>query len=140
MQKDGATNEDVTAFRHALVEFDRNEAGETIPKDVQFGAIVSSGLPVSVVIDSGNKSIHAWVQVDAPDAAEYRRRWTLCGTGSRAFPSTNRTRILHVFHAVLKAGGPWMVRNAANVSWQPVSGQNHGLSGKLRTPLMGFPR
>lgn len=74
MQKDGARNEDVTAFRHALVEFDRNEAGETIPKEVQFGAIVSSGLPVSVVIDSGNKSIHAWVRVDAPDAAEYRRR------------------------------------------------------------------
>jgi RecA-family ATPase len=72
--KDGASNDDVTAFRHVLVEFDRDTAGEVIAKDVQFGAIVSSGLPVSAVIDSGNKSIHAWVRVDAPDAGEYRRR------------------------------------------------------------------
>ena len=62
------------AFRHVLVEFDRDIKGELIPKEVQFGAIVSSGFPVSVVIDSGNKSLHAWVRVDAPDANEYRRR------------------------------------------------------------------
>jgi hypothetical protein len=72
--KDGASNDDVTAFRHVLVEFDRDTGGEVIAKDVQFGAIVSSGLPVTAVIDSGNKSIHAWVRVDAPDAGEYRRR------------------------------------------------------------------
>lgn len=74
MREGGAKNDDVTAFRHVLVEFDRNDKGEPIPKDVQYGSIVSSGLPVSAVIDSGNKSIHAWVRVDAPDAGEYRRR------------------------------------------------------------------
>ena len=74
MRDGGAKNDDVTAFRHVLVEFDRNDKGEPIPKEVQYGAIVSSGLPVSAVIDSGNKSIHAWVRVDAPDAGEYRRR------------------------------------------------------------------
>jgi len=74
MREGGAKNDDVTAFRHVLVEFDRNDKGERIPKDVQYGSIVSSGLPVSAVIDSGNKSIHAWVRVDAPDAGEYRRR------------------------------------------------------------------
>ena len=74
MREGGAANADVTSYRHALVEFDRNEKGEPIPKNVQFGAIVASGLPVAVVIDSGNKSIHAWVRVDAPDATEYRRR------------------------------------------------------------------
>jgi len=74
MCEGGAKNDDVTAFRHVLVEFDRNDKGEPIPKDMQFGSIVSSGLPVSAVIDSGNKSIHAWVRVDAPDAGEYRRR------------------------------------------------------------------
>ena len=80
MTDGGARNEDVTALRHVLVEFDRNEAGKPIPKEVQFGNIVASGLPVAAVIDSGNKSIHAWVRVDAPDAAEYKRRveiiWT----------------------------------------------------------------
>ncbi len=74
MQQGGSRNDEVTAFRHVLVEFDRDAAGQDIPKDVQFGAIVSSGLPVSAVIDSGNRSIHAWVRVDAPDASEYRRR------------------------------------------------------------------
>lgn len=74
MKKDGARNEDVTAFRHVLVEFDRNEAGEPIPKEAQYGAILASGMPVSAVIDSGNKSLHAWVRVDALDAKEYERR------------------------------------------------------------------
>ncbi|MBP7948886.1 MAG: AAA family ATPase [Verrucomicrobiales bacterium] len=74
MTKGGARNDEVTAFRHVLVEFDRNEAGERIPKENQYHAIVASGLPVSALIDSGNKSLHAWVRVDAPDDAEYKRR------------------------------------------------------------------
>ncbi len=74
VKQGGSRNEDVTAFRHALVEFDRDENGGAIPKEQQFGAILASGMPVSAVIDSGNKSLHAWVRVDAPDAAEYRRR------------------------------------------------------------------
>ena len=35
MAKDGAKNEDVTAFRHVLVEFDRDEIGKPIPKEEQ---------------------------------------------------------------------------------------------------------
>jgi hypothetical protein len=74
MCKDGATNEEVTAFRHVLVEFDRDEAGEPIPKEEQYRTIMASGMPVSALIDSGNKSLHAWVRVDAPDKDEYARR------------------------------------------------------------------
>jgi RecA-family ATPase len=74
MRKDGAKNEDVAAFRHVLVEFDRDEAGKPIPKEEQYHAVVASGLPVSALIDSGNKSLHAWVRVDAPDEKEYKRR------------------------------------------------------------------
>jgi hypothetical protein len=74
MRKDGATNEDVTAFRHVLVEFDCDQAGEPIPKEEQYHAIMASGMPVSALIDSGNKSLHAWVRVDAPDEMEYKRR------------------------------------------------------------------
>jgi RecA-family ATPase len=74
MSKGGAKNEDVTAFRHVLVEFDRDDKGTSIAKEQQFAAILASGLPVSALLDSGNKSLHAWVRVDAPDAAEYRRR------------------------------------------------------------------
>ena len=74
MKRDGAKNEDVTSFRHVLVEFDRDETGTPVPKEAQYAVIISSGLPVSAMIDSGNKSLHAWVRVDAPDAREYSRR------------------------------------------------------------------
>ena len=70
----GARNEDVTCFRHALVEFDKDGEGRPIPRGDQYRAILASGLPVSVIIDSGNRSLHAWVRVDAPDAEEYARR------------------------------------------------------------------
>jgi RecA-family ATPase len=31
-------------------------------------------MPVAALIDSGNKSLHAWIRVDAPDEKEYKRR------------------------------------------------------------------
>lgn len=74
MCKDGSRNEEVTAFRHVLVEFDRDEVGKEIPKEEQYHAVVASGMPVAVLIDSGNKSLHAWIRVDAPDDKEYKRR------------------------------------------------------------------
>jgi RecA-family ATPase len=74
MCQHGSRNEEVTAHRHVLVEFDCDHKGCPIPKEAQHAAIVASRLPVSVLIDSGNKSLHAWVRVDARDDAEYRRR------------------------------------------------------------------
>ena len=74
MARDGAKNEHVTALRHVLVEFDRDEAGKLIPKEEQYHAVMASGMPVAALIDSGNKSLHAWIRVDAPDEAEYKRR------------------------------------------------------------------
>lgn len=67
-------NEDATALRHTLVEFDLDSDGRPIPKARQFGAILASGLPVTALIDSGNKSIHAWVRVDAETLTEYKER------------------------------------------------------------------
>lgn len=97
MQEGGAKNEHVAAFRHALVEFDRDDAGAVIPKERQLGVILGSGLPVSAVIDSGNKSLHAWVRVDAPDAAEYRRRvetvWALFSGCSLDRQNKNPSRL-----------------------------------------------
>ena len=60
MARDGAKNEHVTALRHVLVEFDRDEAGKLIPKEEQYHAVMASGMPVAALIDSGNKSLHAW--------------------------------------------------------------------------------
>jgi RecA-family ATPase len=74
VKEDGSTNRDVTAYRHVLVEFDRDADGNNIPKELQYGAILDSGMPISAVLDSGNKSIHAWVKVDAADESEYKER------------------------------------------------------------------
>ena len=74
MREGGAADEHVAGFRHTLIEFDYDSAGNVVPREEQYAAIVASGLPVAAVIDSGHKSIHAWVRVDAPDEREYLRR------------------------------------------------------------------
>jgi hypothetical protein len=71
----GKTDKDVTAFRHALVEFDCDpETGNTLPKINQYQFMVESWLPIAAVLDSGNKSLHAWVRVDAADRKQYDQR------------------------------------------------------------------
>ncbi len=71
VQPEGKSDNSVTNFRHALVEFD------DIPKEQQFEAITASGLPCTVIIDSGGRSLHAWVRVDAKDREEYDKRVAL---------------------------------------------------------------
>ena len=79
MRKNGTRNEDVTEFRHVLIECD------DAPKPLQWAAIVASGLPVSVVVDSGGKSLHAWVRVDAENSEEYRQRGKQAADAMDAF-------------------------------------------------------
>ena len=74
MVKDGSKNADVTSFRHALVEFDRDSDGKPISAADQYQAILVSGMPVAALIDSGNQSLHAWIRVDASNKGEYKRR------------------------------------------------------------------
>jgi RecA-family ATPase len=74
MKTGGKSDVDVTNFRHVLVEFDLDEKGNPIPKELQFGALIDSGLPISCIIDSGNKSLHGWVKIEAPGRQEYDRR------------------------------------------------------------------
>ncbi len=136
MAKNGAKNEHVTAFRHALVEFDRDDGGTPIPKEQQHAAILASGLPVSAVIDSGNKSLHAWVRVDAPDATEYRRRvdiiwdWfegrcldrqnknpsrlSRCPEGRRTVDGEVRVQQLLALHVGAKSWTEWEAAHAAD--------------------------
>ena len=65
MKIDGRKNTDVTAFRNALIEYD------DIAKDEQIDRMLNSGLPIQSITDSGNKSIHSIVRVDANNASEY---------------------------------------------------------------------
>jgi RecA-family ATPase len=62
------TDEDVTVFRHVLVESD------ALPKPDQEQRLRASGLPIAALIDSAGASIHAWVRVDARDREEYHAR------------------------------------------------------------------
>jgi RecA-family ATPase len=67
----GKTDKDVAAYRHMLVESDEGT------KEEQLGALQAIGLPISVVTDSGDRSIHGLVVVDAPDEATYRERFEI---------------------------------------------------------------
>lgn len=62
------SDNDVSAYRHVLVEFDNK------PKPEQEKLLRDSGLPISVLIDSGGKSIHGWVRVDAANRHEWDAR------------------------------------------------------------------
>lgn len=61
-------DDSVAVYRHLLVEFD------TRPKEEQYAIFKQSNLPISCLIDSGGKSIHAWVRLDAKNEEEWRLR------------------------------------------------------------------
>ncbi len=55
----------VASFRFCVVEFD------SIGMDEQLAFWAGFKVPIAALIDSGGKSIHAWLRVDAPN----RRAW-----------------------------------------------------------------
>lgn len=67
MDGKGIGDANVTAFRYALLESD------TLPVELQMPLFARLPLPVAAILSSGGRSIHAWVRVDASDAADYRR-------------------------------------------------------------------
>ena len=64
----GCRNENVTAFRYALVESDK------LPVERQLTLIRELELPAAAIVFSGGKSVHAIVHIDAQDETEYRNR------------------------------------------------------------------
>lgn len=64
----GVKNANVSDYRYALVECDNVE------KDKQLPLYKQLNLPIAVVVDSGNKSVHAIVKILAGSEQEYRRR------------------------------------------------------------------
>lgn len=79
MRQNGAGDADVTAWRHCLIECDKAAV------ELQYAAIVASGLPVSVLVHSGGRSVHAWVRVDASTAEEFRERARMAADAMEAF-------------------------------------------------------
>jgi len=158
MKRDGARNEDVTSFRHALVEFDRDEAGAPTPKEAQYAALIASGLPISVLIDSGNKSLHAWVRVDAPDAQEYKCRvdmiWELfegqaldkqnrnpsrlsrCPDGWRTVDGEKRQQRLLAVNIGSKSWAEWESENASDGLPKIVAGSDFMATPRTEPPQL----
>jgi len=74
MDGKGIKDENVTAFRHCLVESD------TLPLHEQWGIVNRLRLPVSTCVHSGNKSLHFAVKIQACDRLEYDSRVSLLYT------------------------------------------------------------
>ena len=68
MDGNGVKNDNVTAYRYALVESD------SMPIETQNALIREMKLPVAVLVSSGGKSLHAIVKVNAKDHDTYRKR------------------------------------------------------------------
>ena len=64
----GVRNENVTEYRYALVESDKEEI------DKQDAILRRLELPIAALIHSGNKSLHAIVHIDAGNYEEYEKR------------------------------------------------------------------
>ena len=62
------TDNAVSNYRHVLVEFDKKAKAE------QVAIFQQSNLPISLLVDSGGKSIHAWVRVDAETKEQWEAR------------------------------------------------------------------
>jgi hypothetical protein len=68
MAENGASDREVTAYRHCLIECDEAAL------QLQWSALVASNLPISVAVSSGGRSIHGWVKVDGTDEKQFRER------------------------------------------------------------------
>ena len=64
----GRRAENIVVYRHALVESDN------LPVHEQISTLKKLRVPITALVSSGNKSVHAIVRVDAHNAAEYRDR------------------------------------------------------------------
>lgn len=64
----GRADTNVVTFRFALLESD------SLPLDLQFSLLARLPLPINAIVDSGGKSLHAWLRIDAPDSLTFRHR------------------------------------------------------------------
>ena len=64
----GAGDKNVTAYRYALAEAD------TMPIEDQKKLLINLKLPIAAMVESGGKSVHAIVKVNASNKAEYDQR------------------------------------------------------------------
>lgn len=79
MAENGASDREVTAYRHCLIECD------AVDLELQWSALVASKLPISVAVSSGGRSIHGWVKVDAANEKQFRKRAKMAADAMEEF-------------------------------------------------------
>ena len=65
------SQDNCASFDFAVIEFDEMKLEE------QLGYLNAFNLPIEALVFTGNKSIHAWLRVDAKDLEQYRERTRL---------------------------------------------------------------
>lgn len=115
----GRRDENVTAFRHALVESDVK------PVDEQVAIYRKLELPCACIVHSGGKSAHAVVRVDAPTVEEYRRRvdflYEVCAKNGLSVDRQNRNPSRYSrMPGVLRDGRKQFIveRGCGKASWE----------------------
>lgn len=114
----GVKNDNVTAFRFALIESDSMELGE------QNALIRELELPVACLVYSGGKSLHAIVRIDAASYEEYRTRvdylYSVCEKNGMKVDKQNRnpSRLSRLPGAVRNGHKQFLVdTNIGKASW-----------------------
>ena len=64
----GENNANVTRWKYCLIESD------TIPLEKQYALLKAMNIPITFLINSGGKSLHAITRVDAENPQQYRQR------------------------------------------------------------------
>ena len=115
----GVKNENVAAYRFALVESDNTDLGE------QNAIIRELELPVACLVYSGGKSLHAIVRIDADSYEEYRRRvdylYAVCEKNGLKVDKQNRnpSRLSRLPGAVRNGHKQFLVDvNLGKASWE----------------------
>ncbi len=114
----GVKNDNVTAFRFALIESDSMDLGE------QNAIIRELELPVACLVYSGGKSLHAIVRIDAASYEEYRTRvdylYSVCEKNGMQVDKQNRnpSRLSRLPGAVRNGHKQFLVdTNLGKASW-----------------------
>lgn len=114
----GVKNDNVTAFRFALIESDNMDLGE------QNALIRELELPVACLVYSGGKSLHAIVRIDAASYEEYRTRvdylYSVCEKNGMKVDKQNRnpSRLSRLPGAVRNGHKQFLVdTNLGKASW-----------------------
>ena len=114
----GVKDENITAFRFALVECDE------ISTSQQYTLMKELELPIAAMVHSGKKSVHAIVRIDADTMEEYRKRvdflYQVCGRNGLKLDRQNRnpSRLSRMPGILRNSKKQWLIAtNTGKTTW-----------------------